>query len=177
MAWTSLLTVGMTGQIYLVGYMGSGKSTVGRILADELGWELVDTDDTISRFVSWPIPRIFRRLGEDSFRQLETRILVSTIQSGGNQVVSTGGGLPVNPTNRRLMEEAGTPVALRVKPDVAMERMNPAGRPLAQEFQDFRDRWRQRQPVYDWPEIQVDTCEQSPAEVAQTILVSLDSSS
>jgi shikimate kinase len=110
-----ILKLKRTPAIYLVGFMGSGKSTVGRALADELGWFFIDLDEEIERSENVPIADIFDLRGEDVFREIETALLrerVRTVQGGRPQVVSLGGGAFLSEENFELVSNNGVTVWL-----------------------------------------------------------------
>lgn len=156
--------------LYLLGFMGSGKTTVGRRVADQLGREHLDTDRLIERFTGRSIPDLFDRLGEASFRQLETRMLDRIRRRKDGPVVSTGGGLPVFERNRRMMDQSGTTVALRTGWREAFDRVQGTDRPLARDPEEFRYLWEARQPVYDRAAFQVNTEQTTPEQAAEAIL-------
>jgi len=110
-----ILKLKRTPAIYLVGFMGSGKSTVGRALADELGWSFVDLDEEIEGRENVPIADIFDLRGEDVFREIETALLrerVRAVQGGRPQVVSLGGGAFLSEENFELVSNNGVTVWL-----------------------------------------------------------------
>ncbi len=109
--------------IFLIGLSGSGKSSVGRILAQRLGVPLFDTDALIEQECGERIPAIFALHGEDYFRTCESRVLAQAAQTPGGVVISTGGGSVLLPQNRTLMAEHGVRVYLSVPPEVAVERL------------------------------------------------------
>jgi 3-dehydroquinate synthase len=121
-------------RIFLVGLSGSGKSTVARLIADELGWEAVDTDDLIAAVAGKPVERIFAEEGEADFRRREVRVLEKTSQ-GHQIVVATGGGAPLTADGRAAIG-SGFVVWLQVAPETAASRLlaNPGSetRPLLQ---------------------------------------------
>lgn len=157
-------------RIYLVGFMGSGKSTVGSILADQLDWQFLDLDELIEAGVETSIPEIFRRRGEASFRQLELKYLDRVSRMDPPVVVATGGGLPVKPRNRRIMKRSGTPVHLAVSPETAAERVgDDPGRPLFQDMDQVRDLWKHRRAAYKDIPRSVETEGRSPQQVAEDV--------
>jgi shikimate kinase len=109
------------GNIYLVGMMGAGKSTVGKALARRLGREFVDCDREIVERTGVPIATIFEIEGEPGFRRRESAVLAELAERTG-LVVATGGGAVIADHNRRLMREHGTVVYLRVALDHLHER-------------------------------------------------------
>jgi shikimate kinase len=126
--------------IVLIGFMGTGKSAVGRALARRLGARHVDTDQEIERRAGKSIPRIFAEDGEAAFRQAETDLLnefteVSTPADAGGRnhtILSTGGGTPLREENALLLRRLGTVVLLDAAPKVILKRVghNLPNRPL-----------------------------------------------
>lgn len=121
--------------IILIGFMGCGKSSVGKRLAQALDCEFLDTDELIEKEQGKSISEIFANEGEGAFREMETECLRHLIQKGGDGfVLSVGGGLPVREINRSLMKELGTVVLLQVSGDVVYKRLrNDKTRPLLQD--------------------------------------------
>lgn len=166
--------------IYLVGFSGTGKSTVAAAVAARLGWPAVDLDRRIAERAGLAIPAIFEREGEAGFRDRETAAL-REVAAAGPAVVATGGGAPLRPENRRLMEESGWVVALEGRPELLQARLErqralddpEAPRPLL-EGTDPLERIRAlkaaRQPVYALADWTVHTDRLAPAEVAEEIL-------
>jgi 3-dehydroquinate synthase len=117
--------------IYLTGFMGSGKTSVGRALAKKLNMSFVDLDDHIAGKAGTPIPEIFRCAGEDAFRFLERQALREVASRPEPHVVATGGGLPVDPLNRRIMKASGVIVHLSASYETISARVpEDGGRPL-----------------------------------------------
>ena len=92
--------------VVLLGYMASGKSTIGRTLATQLNYEFLDLDDEISERLKMEIPEIFQKKGELFFRKKETEVLQDVLQSKSNLVLALGGGTPCYGTNMELIKEA-----------------------------------------------------------------------
>lgn len=108
--------------VVLVGFMGSGKSTIGRGLARRRGWRFVDTDDLVRRAAGGrDIPGLFRDEGESTFRDRETRA-IHEATGGKEQVIATGGGAVLRPENVALLREAGVVIWLTARPDVVVAR-------------------------------------------------------
>jgi shikimate kinase len=161
-------------RIVLIGFMGSGKTTVGRILAGRLGWDLVDTDELVVRRAGAPIGRIFTERGEAWFRDLEAEVLAG-LAGRRSIVVSTGGGAPARACNRGFFTERAATFHLRVSLETALERTRgDAARPLLQRPPDeVRRLYEARAAVYDELGRAVETEGASPLEIAERILALL----
>ncbi|MDE5708057.1 MAG: AAA family ATPase [Alistipes sp.] len=114
--------------LFLVGYMGCGKSTLARRIARRLGVEAVDTDRAVEEREGAAVADIFRYEGEEHFRLVEREVLEQVIASGHGVVVSTGGGLPVWRDNMERMNGVGITVYLRRSADRIARRLSPYGR-------------------------------------------------
>lgn len=109
--------------IVLIGFMGCGKSTIGRALQQRLGFRLVDMDQVIEERAGRSISRIFGEDGEAAFRDMETALLAELCADGsGGRIISTGGGVVGRPGNRALLKELGYVVWLDAPPGVILER-------------------------------------------------------
>ena len=118
--------------IAITGFMGTGKTTVGRLLAERLGLQFVDTDDIIEDRAGRTIPEIFEEDGEEHFRDLETSALQEALAARG-RVVSTGGGILLREENVRALRQAGPTVCLTADPETILSRTSAdANRPLLQ---------------------------------------------
>ncbi len=138
----------MDAPVAFIGYMGSGKTTVGRSLADRLGRSFIDLDDEIERRADRSIPQIFATSGEHHFRDLEHRALRDALERPDAPIVSCGGGVVVRPENRALLRDART-VLLEEDLGVLFTRTRGAGRPLRGGGMDeFERRYRARIPLY-----------------------------
>lgn len=109
--------------IFLIGLSGSGKSTVGRLLAQQLGRPLLDVDALIEEEYGERISAIFARHGEEFFRSLESQILAQAVCEAADAIIVTGGGIVVKPENRALMQQHGVRVFMQVDPHVALARL------------------------------------------------------
>ena len=123
--------------IFLVGFMGSGKSTVGKKLAARLKYGFVDTDKSIECVAGKSIPEIFDSDGEPYFRQKETEILRS-LEGRKNLVVATGGGAPCHADNMQWMNEQGITIYLEMHPGSIFHRIAPrkSERPVLKNLDD-----------------------------------------
>jgi shikimate kinase len=108
--------------IYLIGFMGSGKSTAGKKLASLLDWSFIDLDKRVEEQCGKTIPEIFSDEGEDYFRTVETEILKS-LKSHKNTVISTGGGTPCHSDNMDYMLESGLTIYLKLTPGQLRSRL------------------------------------------------------
>ena len=153
--------------LVLTGFMGTGKTTVGQLVADQLGWQFVDSDDAIVRQVGRTIPEIFAVEGEAGFRHYETQVCAA-LATGQHQVIATGGGALVNAHNRAVMQANGLVICLTAAPEVIKERLTDfEGRPLAPNWESLLQ---QRRAAYAEIPYQVDTTHKTPQDVAQEIV-------
>lgn len=109
--------------VILIGFMGAGKTTVGRALAARFKTSLIDTDQLIEETAGMSISDIFAKKGEMEFRRIETTVLEQLITAGNASVISVGGGLPLREENRRLLKMLGTVVYLEVEPETVLKRL------------------------------------------------------
>jgi len=119
--------------IILIGYMGCGKSSLGRRLSDAGKAEFFDTDAWIEGLAGCCVSEIFARRGEAVFRQMETECLVHLRHQREGKVIAVGGGLPLRKQNRRLLKTLGKVIYLKASPETVWERIkNDTKRPLLQ---------------------------------------------
>lgn len=111
-----------TARIFLIGYRGTGKSTVGRALADRLGWRFLDADTALETAAQTSITQIFATEGEPGFRDRESAIL-ETLSQTPTAVIATGGGVILRPANRERLHSHGFTVWLTATPETCWERM------------------------------------------------------
>lgn len=164
--------------IVLIGFMGCGKSTVGRRLQQMLGYPLVDTDHLIEEKAGMPITGIFSRNGEAFFRQLESAVLHELAAPGGpHRIIATGGGIVGRRQNRKLLRQMGFVVWLQAPVDTILERTGRnRDRPLLhtenprEKVTNLLD---QRTPLYEeTAHLAVDTRGLDAGEIAAGILES-----
>ena len=158
----------MQGPVAIVGYMGSGKTTVGRILARTLGRELVDLDRAVVKEAGCTIPEIFERSGEGHFRDLEHRALLTALER--ERVVTCGGGVVVRSENREALRKVPT-VFLQEDLGILYGRTRSANRPLrAASREEFERRYLQRLPLYEEvADLKIAVRGRPPGEVAREI--------
>lgn len=137
--------------LVFVGLMGAGKSSIGRLVAQELRLPFIDTDHEIERVSSMTIPELFAAYGEQEFRALETRV-IERLLKGEPRVISTGGGAFVNANTRAEIKQCGLSVWLKAELDVLWERVSKRdGRPLLKTpnpKQTLQNLMNERYPVY-----------------------------
>lgn len=160
--------------IYLVGFMGSGKSTVGRLLASRLGWEFVDLDDEIEREGGARISDIFERFGEPAFRAIEHRVLVEQIaevRRGNPRVIALGGGAFVQANNRQRIQDGGISIFLDSPAAELWKRVTEQGddRPLARDQAEFRALYESRRHEYERADFTIAAHDLTPEEIVLRI--------
>ncbi len=152
-----------TPGLYLVGFMCSGKSTVGKALADELGWRFVDVDSEIEADERRRIREIFLEDGEARFREIETATLrrhVNKVECGEPCVIALGGGAFVQPRNWQLIQNNGVTIWLDCSLDVVLARLgDDSSRPLAEDRSGLAQLYGDRRPLYGRADyrVEVDT--------------------
>ena len=161
--------------IALTGFMGSGKTTVGKVLADFLGCPFMDLDDLVVKKAGKSIPDIFAQDGEPAFRQLEAQVLRKTVEkyAESTAVLALGGGAVLAPASAALLHEKTVCIYLRATLDTLLARLagETAGRPLADS--SLADRLAAREPIYEeTAHVIIDTDGLSPDEVADEIIIS-----
>ena len=164
--------------LYLVGMMGSGKTSTGRPLAERLGYGFVDADSVIEQAAGCSIPEIFERDGEAGFRSLESQVL-SAISQRHSLVVATGGGVVTQPENWGLLH-SGIVIWLDVVPDQLLHRLNADStvRPLLQTTDpeaSLNTLLNERRPLYGEADLTVVINDETPEAVADGILQLLPS--
>jgi shikimate kinase len=161
--------------VFLTGFMGAGKTTVGPVLAERLGWRFIDLDDEIVRQAGRSIAQIFDSEGEAHFRKLETAALQEVLDELGNAgpaVIALGGGALTEPHNLWLLAQTGAPtIFLEAPVDELLARCRAAAidRPLSRHENQFRQLFSLRKQVYMEADVHVPTSGRTPAEVADEI--------
>jgi shikimate kinase len=156
--------------VVLIGFMGAGKSAVGRALADQLGFQLYDTDVMVETSAGQAITQIWDDEGEEGFRAREHDAVLQAC-AGSGRVIASGGGAVLDFRNYGVLKGAGTVVYLRAPADVLRARVGIAlDRPLLQEPGAFDRLLAERTPAYESAaDLIVDTDEHTPDEVAGDI--------
>lgn len=164
--------------IVLIGFMCSGKTTIGRLLANELDYSFIDTDYWISKETDLTIDEIFASKGEEYFRKLETETVKNFSNNLKNTVLSTGGGLSVREVNIPYLKEIGQVVYLQVSKDTVLDRLNPnVVRPLLEQdnqAERIEELLKIRRPIYEAvADIIIDTDNKSVEAVTREVRQSL----
>jgi len=162
-----------TRRIVLTGFMGSGKTTAGPLVAERLGWTFVDVDDVIAAEAGKAIPEIFRSEGETSFRQRE-RAAILKLSGGDGLVMALGGGAIEDAATRALLlTSPGTLlVHLEVKLETTLARCKGTEhlRPVLADEANLKDRYERRMPLYRMAHVTLHVDALTPAAVADAIV-------
>jgi shikimate kinase len=157
----------------LIGFMGAGKTSVGRLVAELLHFDYLDTDDMIQAGTGRSINDIFKNDGEPAFRVLEEKV-VAELAGRARTVIATGGGLPANPANLTSLKTHALVVCLWASPEKIWERVkNQSHRPLlhhADPQAKIRELLAEREPFYRQADVLLNTELRSVREVAQQIV-------
>jgi shikimate kinase len=157
-------------RIYLIGFMGAGKTAVGRRLAKKLGWKFIDLDEEIERDEHRAIADIFRENGEAHFRQLE-RLYLKRISSSPKSIIALGGGAFLDPENRAQAEKTGLTVWLKVSFTKDADRVKIDGtRPKFTSKEQAEALHQSREPFYALAKVHVSTDEGTPETVVDEII-------
>ena len=158
--------------IILTGFMGTGKTSVGKCLAKELNLKFIDTDDLIEKEAGIYINEIFTKFGETYFRQLESKV-INEVSSGANMIIATGGGAVVNPLNLLALKKNGILICLTASIDVILSRVGSGDeRPLISEDDKkgaISNLLKVREPFYKKADFIVDTTTKTVGEVIKEI--------
>ena len=160
--------------IFLIGFMGTGKSTVAKALKKETGAEIIEMDQLSAQRENLSIPKIFEEKGEAYFRNVETELLME-LQSGEKTIVSCGGGVPMREKNVLEMKKSGKVVLLTALPETILERVRDnEDRPLLQNrksVEGIRELMEQRREKYEAAaDVMVATDGKSAETIAREIL-------
>ncbi len=163
-----------TDKIYLVGFMGAGKTTVALALARRLGWRALDIDDLIEQREHQTVAELFARRGEPYFRTVERAVLLELV-SLRHAVVATGGGTFVDPQNRAVILQDGLAVWLDLPFEGAIARVPADGRrPLAADRLEFERLYALRRPAYEQAHLRIDAYCTPVAGIVEQVIDRLD---
>jgi shikimate kinase len=164
-------------RVLLIGMMGAGKSTTGKLLADRLGWPYLDSDDEIERQTGKTVPEIWKAEGEPAFRAEEARVLAQACTSDGPAVVSVAGGAVLDPDNRAFIRRGGLIVWLRADVSTLVRRVGAGtGRPLLDggAAEAMARLYEERAPIYsELAGLTFDVDRMSPPQVVDKIVAAL----
>lgn len=167
---------GAAAHVLLVGMMGAGKTTVGRLVSERLGWRYADSDEEVQAMTGRTVKELFESGGEGAFRQLETKALAVAVAGGDPAVVSVAGGAVLDPVNRVLLRRSGTVVWLRAAPATLAARVHGAGerphRPLlgSDPAAAIARLDAERRPLYEeLADVVIDVDELTPDEVVDRV--------
>lgn len=158
-------------RLYLLGFMGAGKSTVGRQLAADVGWRFIDLDSEIEKTEVRSIKEIFADRGEKYFRKIETECLKNISELEPPLIVACGGGAVLAAENREIMRATGLPVYLHVSAAEALKRIGTDSRRplLAGEVEGVKSLWKKRQKTYNSIDCRLDTEKFTPPELKKEL--------
>ncbi len=163
-----------TPGLYLVGFMGCGKSTIGEMLAEQLGWPFFDIDAEIEAAEGASIAQIFDERGEAAFRDLETKMIhkrVKQVQIGIPGVIVLGGGAFVQPRNFELLENNGVTLWLDCPLDIVRRRLDgDDSRPLARNPEMLARLYEDRRPLYSRADFRIEITDEEVAAIVTRIL-------
>ena len=160
--------------IYLVGFMGCGKTTVGRSLSKKLKWKFIDLDEEIEKRANESINRVFLKYGEQVFRKIESDVLVDQVQlvcKEQARVIALGGGTFCEAVNRDTIKKAGSTVWLDVPLEELWSRVSVSDhRPLANDRKEFEGLYERRLKDYIMADLSISAGSKSPDRVVKEIL-------
>ncbi|MFW6287405.1 MAG: shikimate kinase [bacterium] len=160
--------------ISLVGFMGTGKSTVGKYLANRLGYQFIDTDSEIEKVTGKEISQIFAEKGEAFFREVESSVLERLIKYNNNIVLATGGGIVLSAKNRQIIEENTRAFLLKASCEVIYERVKEEKhRPLLavdNPLLRIKEILNERNALYNFFDNKIDTDGKSVEEIVECII-------
>ncbi|WP_096201235.1 shikimate kinase [Bacillus sp. FJAT-45350] len=158
------------GLVYLTGFMGSGKTTVGKELGKAFNFQVIDTDEYIEKQQKQSISSIFAEYGEEGFRKLETETLNNI--NGEDMVITTGGGIIIKDENRQIMQTKGKVIFLSCSLNEIIRRTEgDTTRPLlkGKKLEEIANLYESRLPLYQEAELVVDTTNKSVTDIVKEI--------
>jgi len=172
-----ILKLKRTPGIYLVGFMAAGKTTIGRLLAEHLGWRFVDLDEDIEAQQKRTIAEIFDARGEAEFRRIENEALthrVRAVERGTAMVVALGGGAFAQDANFQLVSDHGVAIWLDCPAEIAWRRVaETSHRPLARDREKFQELYAARRDFYARADGRIEIISDDPAVAVDAILALL----
>jgi shikimate kinase len=161
----------MPERVFLTGFMGCGKTTLGRLLADRLEWRFVDLDEAVEHRTGLPVRRIFAAFGERRFRRLEHEALLATAREPGRSIVALGGGAFVSEVNRAVIRRSGVSIWIDVPFRTLVRRVGgDRSRPLARSPEELYTLYRARVPFYFDADLRIRAGDAAPELVARKLL-------
>ncbi len=166
--------------IILTGFMGAGKTTIGALLAERLGWQFVDSDRAVEERAGMTVAEIFEHHGEPAFREMEAAAIRAAI-AGERVVLALGGGALERPQTRELLASLARwrTVFLEAPLETLVSRCagqaNAPVRPVLRDHQRLAERWKARLPLYAQAHLTVATADRTPQAVAEHIVAELGS--
>lgn len=158
--------------IFLIGFMGAGKTTIGQVLGEKTGLPVIDTDELFEEYTGIAIRNFFEQYGEERFREKETEILLSI--SNHPSIITTGGGIILKEKNRQFLQNSGRVIFLQCHPDVFLDRLkDDQTRPLIKNksVEEIKEMYEKRLPLYmESSKITIDTSDLSIEEAAELII-------
>ena len=159
--------------IVLTGFMGTGKTAVGRRLAMLLNMELIDVDTEIEKSQQMTINEIFRQFGEPRFREIETE-MIQKLSERKDVIISTGGGAVLKQKNMDALRKQGIIICLMASPQTILKRTSHnSNRPLLKvedPFEKIKELLNFRRPFYEKADILIDTEDKTPLQIAEEII-------
>ncbi|MFW6029713.1 MAG: shikimate kinase [Halanaerobiales bacterium] len=164
--------------ISLIGFMGTGKSTVGKYLAEKLDYQFIDTDSEIENIAAKDISQIFAESGEEYFRKIESIVLEKLIKQNNNIVLSTGGGIVISANNRKILENKTRAFLLKASPEEIYQRIkDEEHRPLLMvddPLSGIKEMLNVRSDFYDFFKTKIQTDGKSVEEIVECIMKRLE---
>ncbi|MGI6685052.1 MAG: shikimate kinase [Bacillota bacterium] len=160
--------------VVLIGFMGTGKSAIGRVVARLLDYKFVDTDQMVEEVTGLSINQLFRKYGEIRFRS-EEALAINKLMGKDRMVIATGGGMTLNPENAKKLKELGVIVLLTAKPEIIQERVSRKNtRPLLRKgktLESIKNLIAEREEAYNrCADITVDTSSRDIEESAEQVV-------
>ena len=159
--------------LILIGFMGTGKTTIGRKAANALRFKFTDTDKEIEQICGMTITQIFKKCGEVRFRS-EEKAAVRRAAKENNQVIATGGGVVLDPENIEMIKENGIIICLTAPPDVIFQRISKnKSRPLLQTedpLGTITKMLQERQPLYQCADFTIETSSSDSDDIAAEVV-------